>query len=131
MRDPFETRWSPNRPSSSPERLARNRRRPSLRTPTADQKRKRLRSKLKSQVESFSCFLPLVHYPSVQRRDCAPLVDHQRDTNAQRDLQRRSGVDLVNSDFAGHQINATAPLKVPLGVSIPLVINQGGAVTAL
>jgi uncharacterized protein (TIGR03437 family) len=38
---------------------------------------------------------------------------------------------LVPGEIGVYQINATVPLKVPQGLSIPLVVNQGGNATAL
>ncbi|MBZ5620443.1 MAG: hypothetical protein LAQ69_17215 [Acidobacteriia bacterium] len=38
---------------------------------------------------------------------------------------------LVPGEVGVYQINATVPLKVPQGLSIPLVVNQGGSSTTL
>jgi uncharacterized protein (TIGR03437 family) len=38
---------------------------------------------------------------------------------------------LVPGEVGVYQINATVPLKVPQGLSIPLVVNQGGSATTL
>ncbi len=38
---------------------------------------------------------------------------------------------LVPGEVGVYQINATVPFKVPQGLNIPLVIDQGGSATTL
>jgi len=46
-------------------------------------------------------------------------------------LLNLSYAGLVPGEVGVYQINASVPFKVPEGMNIPLVINQGGSSTTL